>query len=272
MEKKIAVITMARNDNLFLTKWVNYYGKNFGFENLYVYLDGLDQNFTDSRINITKFEHKQLSRAQGDKYRINLLNQLAKSLFETGYDIVIGCDCDEFLIVDPNVSHNIFNYLSNLKIKGCVSGLGLDVGQDLNKEKDLDFSKNLLSQRNYTLLSTRYTKPVILNKPLNWGSGFHSVKGKTVKIDKNLYLLHFGAADLKILKNKNREFDWKNHLKRRAKTIYLTTNSKKYGDKVIKFARFLQSFLFPIYSWRKPAMLFLKLVIKIPDRFKSVEI
>ena len=239
---------------------------------MYVYLDGLDQNFIDQRVSITKFKHKELSRAQGDKYRINLLNQLAKSLFEKGYDIVIGCDCDEFLIVDSHTNTNLLTYLSNLKIKGCVSGLGLDVGQDLNKEEDLDFSKNLLQQRNYALLSTRYTKPVILNKSLNWGSGFHSVKGKKTRIDKNLYILHFGAADLKILKNKNREFDWKNHLHRRAKTIYLTTNSRKYGDKVIKFARFLQSFLFPIYSWRKPAMLFLKLVIKIPDRFKSVEI
>ncbi len=272
MNKKIAVITMARNDNLFLTKWIDYYGTSLGFENLYVYLDGLDQNFQDERVNITKVEHKQLSRAKGDKYRITLLNKLAKSLFEKGYEILVGCDCDEFLIVDTNTNLDLYSYLSNLKIKGCISGLGLDVGQNLKEETDLDFSKNLLSQRNYALLSTRYTKPVILNKALNWGSGFHSVKGKRVNIDKNLYLLHFGGADLKTLKNKNREIDWQNHLKRRAKTIYLTTNSKKYGEKIIKIARFLQNILFPIYSWQKPAMLFLKPVIKIPERFKKVKI
>lgn len=272
MNKKIAVITMARNDNLFLSKWVSYYGKQFGFENLYIYLDGLDQNFKDERVNITKFEHKELSRSQGDKYRINLLNNLAKSLFKKGYDIVIGCDCDEFLIVDPNTNTTLLTYLSNLNINGCVSGLGLDVGQNLKTEADLDFSKNLLEQRSYALLSTRYTKPVVLNKQLNWGSGFHSVKGKRVSIDNNLYLLHFGGSDLKILKNKNREIDWKNHLNRRAKTIYLTTNSKTYCEKIIKLARLLQSFLFPIYSWQKPAMLFLKFVIKIPERFKDIGI
>ena len=124
MNKKIAAITMARNDNLFLIKWVNYYGKQFGFENLYIYLDGLDQNFKDERVNIEKFEHKKLSRAQGDKYRITLLNKLAKSLFEKGYDIIIGCDCDEFLIVDPKINTNLLIYLSNLNINSCVSGLG----------------------------------------------------------------------------------------------------------------------------------------------------
>lgn len=41
--KKIAAITMARNDAFFLKKWVSYYGKELGRENLYIYLDGLDQ-------------------------------------------------------------------------------------------------------------------------------------------------------------------------------------------------------------------------------------
>ena len=37
--KKIAIITMARNDENFLNKWVSYYGKEFGEENLYIFLD-----------------------------------------------------------------------------------------------------------------------------------------------------------------------------------------------------------------------------------------
>ena len=45
--KKIAAITMARNDDFYLRKWVAYYGSQLGRENLYIYLDGLDQTVGD---------------------------------------------------------------------------------------------------------------------------------------------------------------------------------------------------------------------------------
>ena len=43
MNKRIAAITMVRNDDFFLHKWVDYYGAQLGRENLYVYFDGEDQ-------------------------------------------------------------------------------------------------------------------------------------------------------------------------------------------------------------------------------------
>ncbi len=47
-EKRIAVISMARNDKIFIQKWINYYGSEFGFENLYLILDGHDQNIPEN--------------------------------------------------------------------------------------------------------------------------------------------------------------------------------------------------------------------------------
>ena len=41
--KKIAALTMVRNDEFFLRKWVGYYGPQLGKDNLYVFFDGLDQ-------------------------------------------------------------------------------------------------------------------------------------------------------------------------------------------------------------------------------------
>ena len=41
--KRIAALTMARNDDFYLRKWVEYYGAQLGRENLYIFLDGLDQ-------------------------------------------------------------------------------------------------------------------------------------------------------------------------------------------------------------------------------------
>ena len=45
--KRIAVLTMARNDDFFLRKWVEYYGRELGRENLYIYYDGEDQVIGD---------------------------------------------------------------------------------------------------------------------------------------------------------------------------------------------------------------------------------
>ena len=273
MTKKIAAITMARNDEFFLSRWIEYYGREFGIENLYIILDGIDQNAPKNAIgaNIIKLPHVDMSRATGDKYRIGKISDLAQDLFKK-YDIVLGCDSDEFLIVDPNTGKSLAEYLSKSKHKTTVSGLGLDIGQNMNFEKKLNTKKSMLDQRGYALLSTRYTKPVVLFRPARWGSGFHSVHGANFHIDKNLYLLHFGAVDMDMLikKAENRGADWVNHLRRRGNgTINLVTKKRAHGEMFIKFARGIQRIFRPIYALDKPAMFGLKIVITIPSRFKK---
>lgn len=269
--KRIAAITMARDDEFFLSRWIKYYGGQFGTKNLYIYLDGLDQEIPKNAgdAHITKLSHFPMSRAAGDKYRIKKLSDLAAQLFNE-YDIVIGCDCDEFLIIEPTLNKTLSQYLSDKKINTTLSGLGLDVGQHLYNEQILDKTAPFLQQRGYALLSTRYTKPVVINKPISWGSGFHSIKNHNFHIDKNLYLLHFGSVDFNMLEQKaaKRGTDWLNHLKRRGNgTINAITYKKIKSEKWLKIARILQTFIRPIYSWRKPAMFGIKIIIKIPKRF-----
>lgn len=271
--KKIAAITMARNDEFFLSRWIKYYGDEIGTENLYIYLDGTDQKtpLNAGNAHITKLPHRDMTRAAGDKYRIGLMNDLAQRLLET-YDIVIGCDCDEFLVVDPDTGKSLAEYLSDIQIKNTVSGLGLDVGQNMNIERVLDKNAPLLEQREYALLSTRYTKPVVKNVPLDWGSGFHSISGHNFHIDKNLYLLHFGAVDMQMLLDKAaaRGPDWVNHLRRRGNgTIDAATHLTAHGENWIHRARKIQTFARPIYAFDKPGMFGLRRVVKIPARLKK---
>ena len=273
MTKKIAAITMARNDDFFLSRWVEYYGNELGNENLYIILDGLDQNAPKNAhgANVIKLPYTDMSRAAGDKYRIGKISDLAAELFNK-YDIVIGCDSDEFLVVDPATKKSLATYLSKLNYRTTVSGLGLDIGQDMNKEKKLDTKKPLLTQRTRALLSTRYTKPVVLFRPARWGSGFHSVRGTNFHIDKNLYLLHFGAVDMDMLiqKAKKRGSDWVNHLRRRGNgTINMVTKKRAHGETYIKIARIMQRIFRPIYALDKPGMIGLKWVVQIPTRFKK---
>ena len=274
--KRIAAITMARNDEFFLGRWIKYYGEQIGLENLYIYLDGTDQVIPKNAgvAHIKKLPHRDMSRAAGDKYRIGLMNDLARELLKK-YDIVIGCDCDEFLIVDPKTNKSLAEYLSEIKIKNTVSGLGLDVGQNMNSEPALDANMPILTNREYALLSTRYTKPVVKTVPLDWGSGFHSISGHNFHIDKNLYLLHFGAVDMKMLmcKAAARGADWLAHLRRRGNgTINAVTTLPAHDEKWLSRARTLQKFARPIYALDKPGMFGIKRVVKIPARFKKSNI
>ncbi len=274
-QKRIAAITMARNDEFFLNRWISYYGEQFGEENLYIYLDGLDQKIPAraGRANIKKLPHRDEAVQRGDKTRILLLSELARQLFARGYDIVVGCDCDEFLIVDPALNVTLHEYLSDKKIHTSLSGLGLDVGMDLNSESPLDPDMPFLSQRRYALMSTRYTKPVVLARPAIWGSGFHSVKGHNFHIDKNLYLLHFGGVDLDMIKNKigDRDATWSHHLQKRARTIDIITRAR-HRNMPRGLARVMQRILRPIYDLNKPGMLGLKWVATIPERFQETGI
>jgi hypothetical protein len=275
--KKIAAITMARNDEFFLNRWIKYYGEQFGEENLYIYLDGLDQKIPAEagKANVEIVEKQGNYIVDADKQRINFLSKKAKALLQK-YDLIIGCDADEFLVIDPNVSGTLPQYLSQIKIKTSVSGLGLDIGQHLKLEQELDKSKSFLQQRKYALLSTRYTKTSVISKPVHWGSGFHRIRNRNFHIDKNLYLLHLGNVDYNSLKKKfdNPNFinsGWIRHLKKRIKTIEDISNKSYFdGDKVFDFARIIQTICRPIYAWNKPCMLGMRWIVKIPDRFKNL--
>ena len=142
----------------------------------------------------------------------------------------------------------------------------------MNTEKQLDTTKSFLSQRNFAFISTRYTKPVVINRPVRWGSGFHRIKNHNFHIDKNLYLLHFGAVDMQMLIDKatSRGPDWVNHLKRRGNgTINDITNRPARGEIWRKIARKIQTYIRAPYAINKPNMLGLKLVVKIPPRLKK---
>ncbi len=277
--KKIAVITQARNDNFFLSRWINYYGKELGEENLYIFLDGEDQtppsNVGKANITIRKKEFG-LSRARGEHNRLKFLSEFAEKLFkEQGYDLVIGVDCDEFLVVDPNCQTNLQTYLSGLPMNHSVSALGIDVGHHTEKEQGLDPEQSVLQQRHFGVLSPRYTKPSVIAKPLRWGAGFHRIKGKNFTIDKNLFLFHIGYCDMGLVRarlNPDKVHnDWEAHIRRQARTISLVTECPaRAGEDAFAQARAIQTFCRPIYALNKPTMLGMKWVVEIPERFWKV--
>lgn len=269
--KRIAALTMVRNDDFFLGKWISYYGKELGEENLYVYVDGEDGSKCKMQNAKCKIEfHPKIgtSVVSAEKDRLKFLSEKAAELLKT-YDLVIGTDADEYLYVDPRLGMSLTEFLSQQKIDVCLSGLGLDFGQKLPQEDSLALDRPFLRQRHYAQIGTRYSKPSVIAKPCQWGSGFHRVKGYNFHIAKGLYLLHFGYADQDVIASRLSDKDrtaqgWQRHIEKRSRTIRLVNTLKPRDfDRWTRIARVMQSICRPPWAWNKPGMLELKIIIKI---------
>lgn len=275
--KRICALTMVRNDDFFLRKWTAYYGAELGEENLYIFLDGTDQPLPDwcPQAHVTAVEKIKGQVVEAEKGRLDFLSEQAQILLAQ-YDMVIGCDADEFVVVDPSLGKGLAAYLSELPNRTSYSALGVDVGQHLEQETAIHCNAPWLTQRHYARLSTRYTKPCIITRPVRWGRGFHRILGHNFHIDRHLYLFHFGYFDMGRLEARfqdpsRREAGWTNHLKRRSKTIRQVTQKKAHDwDKATRRARRIQTFVRPPYAWNKPAMFTIVCIVRIPERFSQI--
>ncbi len=274
--KRICALTTVRNDTIFLRKWIDYYGTQFGAKNLFVLLDGHDQPVPDvPDVNFIRLPHVPLDRAAGDRRRARVMSDIARGLFRY-FDIAIATDVDEFIVLDPAVGSNLARYLSDHPARAAISALGLDVAQHLEDEGPIDLARPFLEQRHYAEVSDRYTKPNIAMRPLVWGSGMHRIKGRNFRIDPNLFLFHFGMVDYALSTGKTQDADrleggWKNHLSRRESVFEtITTATPLDGDSYFPQARKYMTWHRPIYALNKPAPLKGKPVVEIPERFRRL--
>lgn len=277
--KRIAALTMVRNDEFYLRKWVEYYGRELGRENLYIFFDGTDQRVPDfcegCYTHLRERNPQHVVKAEKD--RLGYLSEQAAVLMnEEGYDLVIGTDADEFLVVDPALGVSLADYLGGLKIRTSVSALGIDVGQHLDCEGVIDGSRPFLEQRHYAYICSRYTKPSVIARPVRWGSGFHRVKRHDFRIDKNLFLFHFGSIDLKMIEDRMGNKDLVStgrlkHIQKRARTIFLITGAKAREWKpTVRLLRAIHQWVRPIWALNKPWNTIRKYVVRIPERFSKI--
>ncbi|WP_371170708.1 hypothetical protein [Aliiroseovarius sp. 2305UL8-7] len=274
--KQIAAIVTVRNGGFFLQKWIDFYGRQFGEKNLFVTLDGVDQDVPPApNVNYITTPHRPLPRLQGDKLRAAYLSAQARILFMKGYDVVVATDIDEYIVVDPQIGHSLAEYLSSISGTDSLSSLGLDVVQNLDHEDGLIVDEPWLKQRNFAQITARYTKPNIIFTPLNWGSGMHRIKGKNFQIDPNLYMIHTGMIDAKAAKLIGSADDrvsqgWSAHQSRREQVFQRIRCERAYdGDMLFPRVRRTMSLFRPIYAWNKPGHPTRNSIIRLPQRFEE---
>ncbi len=275
----IAAISMVRNGGFFVEKWIDYYGRFFGKQNLFLIIDGLDQPLPvgHEEITVTQVPHITQGKADGDRYRAKLVSEYAKTLLNhRGYKVVVAHDIDEYLVLDPSWSGTLADYLLSRVTSPSISALGVDVVHHPLKEDAIDTGRPFMSQRSYAVISSRHTKAVVATEPVIWEPGFHRVKAKKSNIDPNLFLFHCGMIDIDAAYNKVKEKDrfrwgWRSHFRNRKKVFELVSNRQPSdGDIVFSRARINQTIFRPFFVWNKKTNIFLKTVIKVPPRFKKI--
>ena len=194
IKKSLAIVTMVYNEGRQLPRWIRHYSRHVEqVSDLYVINHGSSDGSIESLpnginvINLERDDGKGLQTWRA-KYVSDFVNKLKEK-----YEAVIYVDCDEYLVVDPDVSSNLFNYINNGGLS--THSIGFDVLHDRVAEPSLN--GNLISEvRSKIQFVAAMCKPVVVlnNDQVNWQSGFHISNIKPVHGD--LYLFHARYADI----------------------------------------------------------------------------
>lgn len=185
-----AAVTFVYNEKVNLPIWIDYYGKQFGHENLFI----IDRSSTDGSTD--GLQHVNLMRIPRDEFdedaKTNLMSSMHSAL-TSSYDAVIVTDCDEMLVPDPNLYGGLADYIE--KFDGdYVNAMGIDVVHILSQERPLSADKPILSQRSVGRFHSPECKQLLSRSPTKWLPGLHS-SSKKPAFDKNLILFHLKLMD-----------------------------------------------------------------------------
>jgi hypothetical protein len=191
---RIAVFTMAYNEQPMLPLWARYYASQFGAKNLFVIDHGSSPPLIDllpREVNVYRLPRDGFDHW----FVVRLIAFMQRFLLEV-YDSVVYVDADEFFCATPEAlaGRSLSDFLLEL-----ASPVGIPTGYDLMHETEtegpFDPSIPLLEQRHYMYRNPHIDKPLIARVPLNWTPGFHSAAEGGQAID-GLYLLHLRWFDL----------------------------------------------------------------------------
>ena len=201
MKKKLAAVTMAKNEFFHLPYWVKYYSRFIPLEDLWVLDHESDDGSTQGLgCNIVTVRNPLFR----DKPWVNkLVRGFHKQLCEK-YEIAIYTDVDEIIAPDPRKYKDLGDCIEKFRVSDeeVVSCYGWGILHDPREELAIDMSKPLLKQRKYWHRAPTFDKPLITKVPLNWVPGYHKCHDRKPRRDNDLYLFHTCRLDYEMIKKK----------------------------------------------------------------------
>ncbi len=216
-----AAVTMAYQDYYFLEKYVGYYSRHIGRENIFIFSHGNDPRHRDIARGANVMA---LPCDPGLKYfdrRRWFTLSLFSSALKPFYDWTITSDVDELVILDPAVGDNLGGYLETKypdmgTAPKSISPFALELVHSPEHEPAaLDRAANILAQRRIFRPSANYSKPCLTCAIVRFSPGGHVNNLGPQTLADDLYLLHLRFFDqdhitsrLKLRADQVQNMDW----------------------------------------------------------------
>ncbi len=196
---KMAAMTMVGADHFYLERWVEYYGRHLGRENLFILSHGGDpehRRIADGA-NIIYLPYDQ-TRFSWNQRRWQMLSLINGGLTNY-YNWVLTGDVDEIVVVDPDVCDNLGAYMASLPTAGLprvVTPFAIEMVHNPTVEPEpLKDGAGILDRRRIFRLNGNYCKPCITRDAVSFAPGGHYANHDKVRLDPHLYLFHLRFID-----------------------------------------------------------------------------
>jgi hypothetical protein len=190
--RRSAVLTIARNEPVFLPIWLRYYSQFFAAGDMYV----LDHNTTDGSTDGGGFVRIPLRHEDVDMaWMVSTVERHQRELLES-YDVVLVVDVDEIVAPAPPLG-TLGDYLARFD-EEWVNCIGYEVLHQRASEPAIDPARPLLEQRSTWFASTAYDKPAIASAPMSWRPGFHGRLDYHFNGDPDLRMIHLHRLDYEL--------------------------------------------------------------------------
>lgn len=205
-----AIFTIVHNEKIMLPIWLRYYMRHAHAEDIWI----LDHNTIDGSTSGDNIpQGVNYKRIHGDAAWMphHFLNRQVEMhqqrLFRAGYKCVLFAESDEMIIANPELfSGGLKQYLAAFladdarKFSRVVGYEIAHLSEGDGAEPVIDWSKSILSQRNFALRMVHFDKPLLSKVPLRFVPGHHHAKSHYSKnfdipFDNNLILVHLHYVD-----------------------------------------------------------------------------
>jgi Glycosyl transferase family 2 len=190
--RRTALLTIVRDEPVFLPIWLRYYSRYFAADDIHV----LDHGTVDGSTDGSGFVRIPVEHGTVDNtWMVERMQAEQRRLLES-YDNVLAVDVDELVTPDPNWG-TLDEYLAGFT-EDFVNCLGYEVIHLRDREPPIRLDRPVLEQRGYWFAADGYDKPSLASVPMEWTPGLHARADGRLNLDPDLFLVHLHRMDYEI--------------------------------------------------------------------------
>jgi hypothetical protein len=189
---RAAVVTMVRDEAVFLPIWLGYYGRFFAPEEIYV----LDHGVGETPLPLGGFIRIPVSHPTVDEAWKRDTIQAHQHDLIGRYEAVLVTDVDEIVAPDPSTG-DLRRYIDAFT-EEFVTCAGYEVLHLRDREPPFDRRRGVLEQRGWWFRNPAYSKPLLARVPMHWHGGMHARADGRTAPDDRLHLIHLHRMDYEI--------------------------------------------------------------------------